>query len=521
MAYWNKPGGNILNEVGEGELTPGIIEKFIVHNLIVGDENNIHLLAKIRWMIPDANRLRHYCGEPVETIDNDMKQKAYDRKNHPAEVLNRTTTVPVEPLTDVEDEDRLNMRLVLSFGMVSSGLSVFIFGTLFEWIGYYNKYVYVVVWILNGLLQSTGWPTVVAVMGNWFGRSSRGLVLGLWSACASVGNIIGALLASAVLDYGYDYAFLLSSTVLMAGGIAIFFGLVSTPKELGLPVPDEMITNQEVTIDDNSVINSENVESLESDSDDSESGRLLSSSSGRDKDVVTRPKAIGFIQALLLPGVILYALSYACLKFVNYSFFFWLPFYLHGAFGWKETVADDISVWYDVGGIIGGTIAGFISDRFRKRSIIVIPMLVLAIPALFIFSHSPNNKTINAVLMTVAGFFVGGVANLISAAVSADLGRQGPVQGNAEALATVTGIVDGTGSTGAAIGQVLVPVIQEKFGWKSVFVVFMIMIALTIACIFPMFIKECKGAIANYTFSWYSGLSKKRTVIVEDEFDET
>ena len=33
-------------------------------------------------------------------------------------------------------------------------------------------------------------------------------------------------------------------------------------------------------------------------------------------------------------------------------------------------------------------------------------------------------------------------------------GKQGPVQGNSEALATVTGIVDGTGSVGAAIGQV-------------------------------------------------------------------
>ena len=31
---------------------------------------------------------------------------------------------------------------------------------------------------------------------------------------------------------------------------------------------------------------------------------------------------------------------------------------------------------------------------------------------------------------------------------------QSAVQGNAEALATVTGIVDGTGSVGAAIGQV-------------------------------------------------------------------
>ena len=33
-------------------------------------------------------------------------------------------------------------------------------------------------------------------------------------------------------------------------------------------------------------------------------------------------------------------------------------------------------------------------------------------------------------------------------------GSQGPIKGNSEALATVTGIIDGTGSAGAAIGQV-------------------------------------------------------------------
>lgn len=408
--------------------------------------------------------------------------------------------------------DRLNMRLLLSFGMCSSGISVFIFGTVFEWIGYYNKYVYVLVWVCNGLLQSTGWPTVVAVMGNWFGRSSRGFVLGLWSACASVGNIIGALLASAVLDYGYDFAFLVSSTVLIAGGITIFFGLVSTPKELGLPVPDEAITNQEYTV----TVNTDNVQERQSESEDDERGQLLKKSEN-ETDVITRPHALGFIQALLLPGVILYALSYACLKFVNYSFFFWLPFYLHGAFNWLETVADEISIWYDVGGIVGGIIAGYISDRFRKRSLIVMPMLVLAIPALFIYSNSPNNLTLNAVLMSVAGFFVGGVANLISAAISADLGRQGPIQGNAEALATVTGIVDGTGSVGAAIGQVLVPVIQQRFGWQKVFIVFMVMTALTGVCILPMFYRECKDAFKNYSFSWYRGIHRKQTLSIQEE----
>lgn len=43
---------------------------------------------------------------------------------------------------------------------------------------------------------------------------------------------------------------------------------------------------------------------------------------------------------------------------------------------------------------------------------------------------------------------------MISSAISADLGRQEALRGSQEALATVTGIVDGTGSIGAAAGQV-------------------------------------------------------------------
>lgn len=52
-------------------------------------------------------------------------------------------------------------------------------------------------------------------------------------------------------------------------------------------------------------------------------------------------------------SVLQYSLSFACLKLVNYSFFFWLPFYLSNNYGWKEAEADRLSVWYDVGGIIG------------------------------------------------------------------------------------------------------------------------------------------------------------------------
>ncbi|XP_016060589.1 PREDICTED: sugar phosphate exchanger 3 isoform X2 [Miniopterus natalensis] len=372
--------------------------------------------------------------------------------------------------------DRLNLRCVLSFGMCSSALVVFVFGTVTEWLRFYNKWLYCCLWIVNGLLQSTGWPCVVAVMGNWFGKAGRGVVFGLWSACASVGNILGACLASSVLQYGYEYAFLVTAAVQFAGGIIIFFGLLVSPEEIGLP-------------------------GIEAEENFEESHKPLINGAESEDEVephypvqeggtVTQVQAISFYQACCLPGVIPYSLAYACLKLVNYSFFFWLPFYLSSNFRWKEAEADRLSIWYDVGGIIGGTLQGFISDVLQKRAPVLALSLLLAIGSLVGYSRSPNDKSINALLMAVTGFFIGGPSNMISSAISADLGRQELVQGSSEALATVTGIVDGTGSIGAAVGQYLVSLIQDNLGWMWVFYFFILMTSCTIVFISPLIVRE-------------------------------
>lgn len=69
---------------------------------------------------------------------------------------------------------------------------------------------------------------------------------------------------------------------------------------------------------------------------------------------VLKPSRVAFLRVDTCSVCVLqYSLAYACLKLVNYSFFFWLPFYLSSNFGWKEAEADRLSVWYDVGGIIG------------------------------------------------------------------------------------------------------------------------------------------------------------------------
>lgn len=74
-------------------------------------------------------------------------------------------------------------------------------------------------------------------------------------------------MVSAFLGYGYQvhiliknkssykrvtlikYAFIFTSTVLFAGGVVVFFGLVPHPNDIGLPDPDavEAITADETT----------------------------------------------------------------------------------------------------------------------------------------------------------------------------------------------------------------------------------------------------------------------------------
>ncbi|XP_058967908.2 sugar phosphate exchanger 3 isoform X1 [Pocillopora verrucosa] len=392
--------------------------------------------------------------------------------------------------------DRFNLRKVLALGMCSSAIMVFMFGTVSKWIGVYNIWYYGVFMALNGLFQSTGWPCVVAVMGNWFGKSSRGIVFGIWSANASLGNIIGALQVAAVLDYGYEYAMLVPAVVLFAFGILIYFCLIPSPDEIGLPLPDD-----DQTIRARNVFNEQIVEQ---EAFARHPGEGLSQSSSASQQQQQPPrKAVSFFQAVLLPGVIPYSLSYACLKLVNYSFFFWLPYYLSNKFHWKDTVADKISTFYDVGGIVGGVIGGLISDLMSSRSPLVIAMLVLSIPMLFIYGNTGGSYTLNASLMTLLGFMVGGPANLISSAISADLGRQSALSANSEALATVTGIVDGTGSVGAAIGQFLVPVINTHAGWKPVFYFLMVMTFMSFVClIIPILLKYIRGLRRRARYSY-------------------
>jgi len=102
--------------------------------------------------------------------------------------------------------DRIDLRLFLVFGMMGSGVCTILFG-LGYWLNLHFLWFFVSVQIVCGLLQSIGWPCVVAVVGNWFGKAKRGLIMGIWNSHTSVGNIIGSIIASGMLELGWGWSF--------------------------------------------------------------------------------------------------------------------------------------------------------------------------------------------------------------------------------------------------------------------------------------------------------------------------
>lgn len=205
--------------------------------------------------------------------------------------------------------DKLDLRIFLTTGMLGSGVFVGLFGMGYFW----NVHIfafYLGMQMVAGLFQATGWPSVVAVIGNWFGKRKRGLIMGVWNAHTSIGNITGSLLAAGVLQYGWGWSFILPGAFIFVAGILVYLFLPAYPEDLGFSCPNN---------------SNGKAESLHQDEEDQ---RLKQSLNGSSQEVSGNRRSIGLVEACLIPGVIPFALCLFFAKLVAYTFLYWLPFYL-------------------------------------------------------------------------------------------------------------------------------------------------------------------------------------------------
>ncbi|WOK91606.1 glycerol-3-phosphate transporter 5 [Canna indica] len=356
--------------------------------------------------------------------------------------------------------DRVDLRRFLALGMLASGASTAAFGAAY-WLGVHSLSFFVVVQIASGIVQSIGWPCVIAVIGNWFGKSPRrGLIMGVWNSNTSIGNILGSIIASSVLEFGWGWSFLLPGVLICVVGFFVWAFLVPDPENLGF---EYVAMEVELNVPGVDV-------AVELDQANGERTGLLGSKATTEVDSTM---AIGFLEAWKLPGVAPFAFCLFFSKLVAYTFLYWLPFYIrHTDVAGKHVshkTAGILSTIFDIGGVLGGVSAGFLSDRLDARASTSILFLFFSIPALIAYrSYGSISMQLNIGLMFLSGYFVNGPYSLITTAVSAELGTQGMMRGNSRALATVTAIIDGTGSVGAALGPLLTGYISTR-GWNSVF----------------------------------------------------
>ncbi|KAL9667329.1 hypothetical protein QQ045_001681 [Rhodiola kirilowii] len=385
--------------------------------------------------------------------------------------------------------DRIDLRLFLSFGMVSSGVLTVIFGLGF-WFDVHKLGFFMCVQIVCGLVQSIGWPCVVAVVGNWFGKSKRGLIMGVWSSHASVGNILGSVVASSVLEFGWGWSFVVPGMLVMLVGGFVFCFLVVNPEDIGF---GSQINEIEMT--------SDTAEKVVDKAEHEEMGLLGS-------EIAEGSDAIGFFEAWRLPGVAPFAFCLFFSKLVAYTFLYWLPFYIrHTAVAGvhlSHKTAGILSTIFDIGGVVGGVLAGYISDKIEARAVTSIAFLLLSIPALILYRiYGSMTMFTNIALMSLSGLLVNGPYSLITTAVAADLSSQS--LGNSRALATVTAIIDGTGSVGAALGPLLAGYISTG-GWNNVFVMLIVSVFCASLFLISLAKSEIKTKFSEGKWQWFSTL---------------
>ncbi|GBP57338.1 Putative glycerol-3-phosphate transporter 1 [Eumeta japonica] len=164
----------------------------------------------------------------------------------------------------------------------------------------------------------------------------------------------------------------------------------------------------------------------------------------------------------------------------------------------KLTTAESgkLSTVFDVGGVVGAMLAGAVADASGCPGLVCAVFYVLSAPSIkLVIFHATvcvrlksltaprlphaqlfayqlwgaGTYALNVSLLILNGVLINAPYALITTAVSAELGTHSCLAGNSRALATVTAIIDGTGSVGAALGPMLAGVVSARVGWPQVF----------------------------------------------------
>jgi sugar phosphate permease len=342
--------------------------------------------------------------------------------------------------------DHYGAKKVLCFGMLISCFAQTLVISnqivLFAVFSVRASAIYCFLIILSGFFQGSVWVCCVSIMGNWFSVQNRGKVLGLWIINTSIGGVLGSQITAGMVSSGVQWQ----------NALIFFLYLYAASLFLNINLLSEKPEGSELSHD--------------------------------------LDKKISIVHAFKLPGVAIYSVVFGCVKLLHYSYLMWLPDYVYEKLGQPEYAGSVLVSLYDVGGLVGAIVIGWVSDKLANRVFVFFPILIGCMPVIFSFSLG-NGSTIWMfyLLIPFVGLILGGVSNLISSAVAADLGQI--KDSEFDVKTTVVGIIDGSGGIGAGIGQIVIGMLKNK-SWNDVFYFCFAINALAVAVITPLVVMALK-----------------------------
>jgi sugar phosphate permease len=297
-----------------------------------------------------------------------------------------------------------------------------------------------VIWLLlfaclNGVGQATGWSGLVKMMANWFGSENRGMVMAWWGTNYVLGGFLATAFAtwavaqrSPLPQLGWARGFLFPA-LLLAIIVPVFFLQVSDT-----PAMSNRVDRRE----------------------------------GLHPVVPDHPSWADLGTLLCKPSLWTIGISYFFLELCRYALMFWLPYYMVQQLRYGVQTAGYLSSLYELVGIAGALLAGYISDRFnqsRRAPVSVVMLFGLGLVMLLQPLLARSGLVGIGFAISLAGLLSYGPDTLLSGAAAQDVGET-------RAAATATGLIDGIGHLGALFSPYVVVYVSEHYGWDRLFLVF-------------------------------------------------
>jgi len=273
----------------------------------------------------------------------------------------------------------------------------------------------ILLWAVNGYAQSTGWPSVVKIISEWFGEGSRGKISGLFGTCFLVGSIAALTFSGYILSkFGWRALFLLPPMILI---------ILVIPFNLG-------VRNRDRAYEENGY--------------DPKSSRVFS-------------------RLILSRKILTVTAAYILLQFVRSGFSLWAPSYIFEVYGASLEYASYGAAIIPIGGVAGSIISGWMSDKLegsRRVPIMAVMTLSLCFTLLLLYRSMEFGLTTSITLLFLGGLTLYGPHVLMVTTVPMDYNRRYGAAG-------IAGFIDGLGYVGSTFANPFIGWIVDSKGWNG------------------------------------------------------